>query len=68
MKRLLGTCLASLLLLAMLTAAPVAMAAAEPLHLLGRSTVEDYSVGLDEPDWNWLRHKRTLVLGASAPD
>ena len=68
MKRLLGTCLASLLLLATLTAAPVAMAAAESLHLLGRSTVEDYSVGLDEPDWNWLRHKRTLVLGASAPD
>lgn len=45
-------------------------AAAEPdvLQVLGRSTVDEYSVSLDEADWQWLRHKRTLLLGASAPD
>lgn len=59
---------AAVLLLGALVAAPVAAAGPESLTLLGRSTVEDYSVSLSEPDWNWLRHKRTLVLGASAPD
>lgn len=68
MKRFLGTYVAGLLLLGALAAAPPVLASSESLHLLGRSTVEDYSVSLDEPDWNWLRHKRTLVLGASAPD
>lgn len=42
--------------------------AAQPLQLLGRSTVEEYAVSLDEADWSWLRQKRTLRLGASAPD
>lgn len=61
-------CLVALLLLGTLGVAPLVSADSETLHLLGRSTVDDYSVGLDEPEWNWLRHKRTLVLGASAPD
>lgn len=45
-----------------------AQAASQMLKLHGRSNVNDYSVSLDEGDWNWLRNKGTLVLGASAPD
>lgn len=30
--------------------------------------VQDYAVSLNEADWSWLRQKRTLRLGASAPD
>ncbi|WP_322846547.1 transporter substrate-binding domain-containing protein [Pseudomonas sp. B33.4] len=44
-------------------AAPV-----ETLHVLGRSSVDGYSVQLDGQDWSWLRSKGTLRLGASAPD
>ncbi|WP_087693806.1 transporter substrate-binding domain-containing protein [Pseudomonas sp. PE-S1G-1] len=45
-----------------------ALAAPQMLKLHGRSDVSDYSVGLDEADWSWLRGKGTLVLGSSAPD
>ncbi|QJI37927.1 transporter substrate-binding domain-containing protein [Pseudomonas sp. ADAK13] len=45
-----------------------ALAAPQMLKLHGRSDVNDYSVGLDEADWSWLRGKGTLVLGSSAPD
>ncbi|MFK3820980.1 transporter substrate-binding domain-containing protein [Pseudomonas yamanorum] len=45
-----------------------ALAAPQLLKLHGRSDVSDYSVGLDEADWRWLRGKGTLVLGSSAPD
>ena len=45
-----------------------ALAAPQMLKLHGRSDVSDYSVGLDEADWRWLRGKGTLVLGSSAPD
>ncbi|KHA72485.1 histidine kinase [Pseudomonas chlororaphis] len=40
----------------------------QTLHVLGRSTVDGYSVQLDGQDWAWLRSKGTLHLGASAPD
>ncbi|HJR30598.1 MAG TPA: transporter substrate-binding domain-containing protein [Pseudomonas sp.] len=40
----------------------------QPLHLLGRSTVEGYQVKLDENDWQWLRDKRVLRLGVTGPD
>ncbi|MFW0756706.1 transporter substrate-binding domain-containing protein [Pseudomonas sp. H11T01] len=40
----------------------------QTLHLLGRSTVQDYRVEMDETDWRWLREKGALRLGASAPD
>lgn len=45
-------------------------AGAEPqaLHLLGRSTVQDYRVKLGEADLRWLRERGTLRLGTSAPD
>ncbi|OPA93047.1 hybrid sensor histidine kinase/response regulator [Pseudomonas fluorescens] len=62
----LKTCLCGLLLGVLSSFA----AAAQPLQLqlLGRSTVQEYAVSLDEADWSWLRHKRTVRLGASAPD
>lgn len=38
------------------------------LDLLDRPGVERVNVELPEPDWQWLRHKRTLVVGVSAPE
>ena len=48
----------------------VAMALDEPhtLRLLGHSTLEKPDVQLAEADWRWLRERRTLVMGVSAPD
>ena len=47
---------------------PQVGATPESLQVLGRSTVSDYSVTLDEADGAWLRRKGALLLGASAPD
>lgn len=46
------------------------MALDEPrsLRLLGHSTLENAPVKLDESDWRWLRERRTLYMGVSAPD
>ena len=48
----------------------VAMALDEPhsLRLLGHSTLENPTVSLEEADWRWLRERRKLVMGVSAPD
>ncbi len=48
----------------------VAMALDEPhdLRLLGHSTLETPAVPLEEADWRWLRERRKLVMGVSAPD
>lgn len=48
----------------------MAMALDEPhvLRLLGHSSLEKTAVQLDEADWRWLRERRTLVMGVSAPD
>ena len=40
----------------------------EALDLFGRSTVEGYTLPLDDGDRRWLWTKRTLRLGTSAPD
>ena len=56
------------LLLGLSSVTPQVGAAPESLQVLGRSSVSDYSVSLGEADWNWLRGKGTLLLGASAPD
>src|SRR5471030_1353081 len=40
----------------------------ETLRLLGRSSVDNYSVELDESEWRWLRQHDGLVLGTSVPD
>jgi len=38
------------------------------LGLLARSADEPVHVKLDDAQWQWLRDKRTLVLGVTAPD
>lgn len=45
-------------------------AGAQPqaLGLLGRSSVDGYSVRLSASDWRWLRQKERLTLAVSAPD
>jgi two-component system sensor histidine kinase EvgS len=48
----------------------IAVALDEPraLRLLGHSHIETPNVALDDTDWRWLRERRTLVMGISAPD
>ncbi|CAN2971413.1 MULTISPECIES: transporter substrate-binding domain-containing protein [Pseudomonas] len=60
--------LVALMLTVALGTVPLAHAEAEAFRLVGRSAANDYSVALDEPDWHWLRQKRSVVLGTSAPD
>ncbi len=38
------------------------------MNLLARSTDEPVKVKLNDSDWQWLRDKRTLRLGVTAPD
>lgn len=38
------------------------------MNLLARSADEPVRVQLTDPDWQWLREKRTLRLGVTAPD
>src|SRR3990167_4088314 len=40
----------------------------EKLKPLGRSSVNNYSVELDQDDWRWLREKRFLRIGFTYPD
>ncbi|WP_242155974.1 transporter substrate-binding domain-containing protein [Pseudomonas sp. ArH3a] len=51
-----------------LSAGAEAQAPVETLRVLGRSHVDGYEVSLATQDWEWLRSKGGLVLGASAPD
>ncbi|PQZ83719.1 MULTISPECIES: transporter substrate-binding domain-containing protein [Pseudomonas] len=62
--------LAFMVILLMGLSSLAAMALDEPhrLRLLGHSTVENLNVHLQEADWRWLRERRTLVMGVSAPD
>ncbi|MDF3931049.1 transporter substrate-binding domain-containing protein [Pseudomonas citronellolis] len=39
-----------------------------PLELLARTQAEKLRVNLSESDWQWLRDKRKLVVGVTAPD
>lgn len=39
-----------------------------PINLLARSSDEPVKVQLSDTDWQWLRDKRTLRLGVTAPD
>ena len=59
-------------LIGLLLAQGLAVAAAEPqvqtLHLMGRSSVEAYSVVLEPSDRQWLKQHGPLRLGISAPD
>lgn len=60
--------LAAILLMGLLPC--VAMALDEPhtLRLFGHSTLENRRLDLPESDWQWLRERRMLVMGVSAPD
>lgn len=59
-------------IIGLLLAQGLAVAAAEPqvqtLHLMGRSSVEAYSVVLEPSDRQWLKQHGPLRLGISAPD
>ncbi|MCI8211119.1 hybrid sensor histidine kinase/response regulator [Pseudomonas sp. S25] len=45
-----------------------AVVAAELYTLLGRSSIGHMELQLDKAQWQWIRDKRELVLGTSAPD
>ncbi|TFY87190.1 response regulator [Pseudomonas kairouanensis] len=60
--------LTAILLMGMLPLSAAALDEPHPLRLLGHSTLETPSVVLDEADWRWLRERRRLVMGVSAPD
>lgn len=45
-----------------------ALVAAERYTLLGRSSTGHMELQLDKAQWQWIRNKRELVLGTSAPD
>ncbi|WP_426134968.1 transporter substrate-binding domain-containing protein [Pseudomonas sp. PWP3-1b2] len=40
----------------------------QTLMLLGHSRFNGQTVELRDADWNWLRERRTLTMGASSPD
>ncbi len=56
------------MLLGLLPGAAVALDEPQSLRLLGHSTLANPSLTLDEADWRWLRQRRTLSMGVSAPD
>ncbi|MDF3243054.1 transporter substrate-binding domain-containing protein, partial [Pseudomonas veronii] len=60
--------LAAILLMGLLPMIAVAVDQPHALFLLGHSQLENPSLTLDETDWRWLRERRTLVMGVSAPD
>ncbi|KMT53288.1 transporter substrate-binding domain-containing protein [Pseudomonas fildesensis] len=60
--------LAAFLLVGLLPTLAVALDESNELHLLGHSRLESPNVLLDETDWRWLRERRTLSMGVSAPD
>ena len=60
--------LAAILLLGLLPMLAVAVDQPHALRLLGHSQLENPRLTLDETDWRWLRERRTLVMGVSAPD
>ncbi|KAA6177276.1 transporter substrate-binding domain-containing protein [Pseudomonas veronii] len=62
------TRLAAILLAGLLPLFAVALDEAHPLRLLGHSHLETPGVDLDEADWRWLRERRSVLMGVSAPD
>ena len=60
--------LTAILLTGLLPCVAMALDEPHPLRLLGHSTLENPTVELDETDWRWLRERRRLVMGVSAPD
>ena len=68
MKIFYGRWWAGWLLVSQLGVTGTSYAETDTLRLLGRSSVDNYSVELDENDWRWLRQHKGLVLGTSVPD
>lgn len=64
----LGKWLAVLWLASLSLTINVALGAPQQLQLLGHSSLDATQVHLKEADWRWLRERRTLVMGVSAPD
>ena len=60
--------LTAILLMGLLPCVAMALDEPHPLRLFGHSTLENPGVELDEADWRWLRERRRLVMGVSAPD
>ncbi|WP_152224609.1 transporter substrate-binding domain-containing protein [Pseudomonas sp. SCB32] len=60
--------LAAILLVGCLGAVGADLPSWSSMNLLARSSDVPVKVHLDETDWQWLRSKRTLVLGVTAPD
>lgn len=60
--------LAATLLLGLLPCVAMALDEPQSLRLLGHSTLESPAVELSEGNWRWLRERRRLVMGVSAPD
>ncbi|SFP40771.1 transporter substrate-binding domain-containing protein [Pseudomonas sp. NFPP28] len=58
----------AILLMGLLPCAAMALDEPHALRLLGHSTLEHPTVALDDSDWQWLRERRRLVMGVSAPD
>ncbi|MCK6188514.1 transporter substrate-binding domain-containing protein [Pseudomonas sp. EYE_354] len=59
---------AAILLMGLLPLAAMASDDPHNLRLLGHSTLENPTLVLSEADWRWLRERRTLSMGVSAPD
>ncbi|AZE60469.1 MULTISPECIES: transporter substrate-binding domain-containing protein [Pseudomonas fluorescens group] len=59
---------ATILWMSLLPLIAVALDEPHALRLLGHSHIETPEVTLDEADWRWLRERRTLLMGVSAPD
>ncbi|MBN2992539.1 transporter substrate-binding domain-containing protein, partial [Pseudomonas cedrina subsp. fulgida] len=57
-----------ILLMGLLSNAAMALDEPHPLRLFGHSTLENPRLELDESDWRWLRERRVLLMGVSAPD
>ncbi|WP_395608156.1 transporter substrate-binding domain-containing protein [Pseudomonas sp. B22129] len=56
------------LLMGLLPMAAMALDEPRTLNLLGHSSFNGQSAELGDADWHWLRERRVLLLGASAPD
>ncbi|AIG00701.1 sensor histidine kinase/response regulator [Pseudomonas fluorescens] len=68
MSTALGKWLAAFWLAGLSLTFNVALGEPQFLHLLGHSSLDIPQVNLNEADWRWLRERRTLVMGVSAPD
>ncbi|UXZ24845.1 transporter substrate-binding domain-containing protein [Pseudomonas sp. YeP6b] len=58
------------LLIGLLPMAAVALDEPQALRLLGHASLDSRGPSMEqgEADWHWLRERRTLLLGVSAPD